>query len=56
MAHGADSLKSIFFALGAHLAIAIAKFGTAIFTGSGTMLTETIHSFADSGKPGKMNF
>jgi cation diffusion facilitator family transporter len=49
MAHGADSLKSIFFALGANLAIAIAKFGAAIFTGSGAMLAEAIHSFADTG-------
>lgn len=49
MAHGADSLKSIFFALAANLAIAIAKFGAAIFTGSGAMLAEAIHSFADTG-------
>ncbi len=49
MSHGADSVKSIFFALGANFAIAVAKFAAAIFTGSGAMMAEAIHSFADSG-------
>ncbi len=44
-----DSLKSIFFALGANLAIALAKTGGAVFTGSASMLAEAIHSFADCG-------
>jgi cation diffusion facilitator family transporter len=49
MSHGADSLKSIFFALGANLAIAVAKLGAALFTQSGAMMAEAIHSFADCG-------
>ncbi len=49
MSHGADSVKSIFFALGANFAIAIAKLAAAIFTGSGAMMAESIHSFADCG-------
>ena len=44
-----DSLKSILFAFFANLAIAIAKGVAAIYTGSGAMLAETIHSLADSG-------
>ena len=40
----ADSLKSIFYALGANLAIAIAKLAAAVITGSGSMLAESIHS------------
>ncbi|MEJ8568241.1 cation diffusion facilitator family transporter [Elongatibacter sediminis] len=44
-----DSLKSILFAFFANLSIAIAKGVAAIFTGSGAMLAETIHSLADSG-------
>jgi cation diffusion facilitator family transporter len=47
MAHGADSVKSIFFALGANLAIAIAKLVAAVLTGSGSMMAEFIHSLAD---------
>ena len=49
MSHGADSVKSIFFALGANLSIAVAKLAAAIFTGSGAMMAESIHSFADCG-------
>jgi divalent metal cation (Fe/Co/Zn/Cd) transporter len=44
-----DSLKSIFFALGANFAIAIAKTVGAVFTGSSSMLAEAIHSYADCG-------
>jgi len=47
MSAQADSLKSIFFALAANLAIAIAKTIGAVFTGSSSMLAEAIHSFAD---------
>ena len=47
MSAQADSLKSIFFALAANLAIAIAKTIGAVFTGSSSMLAESIHSFAD---------
>lgn len=49
MSGSADSLKSIFFALGANAAIAVAKTTGAVFTGSASMLAEAIHSFADCG-------
>ena len=45
----ADSVRTIFYALGANLAIAAAKTGAAITTGSSAMLAEAIHSYADSG-------
>jgi cation diffusion facilitator family transporter len=47
MSTGANSLRSIFFALGANFLIALAKTGGAIFTGSSSMLAEAIHSYAD---------
>lgn len=46
------STKSILFALLANLAIAITKTIAAILTGSGAMLAEAIHSFADCGNQG----
>jgi len=45
----ADSVRTILYALGANLAIAVAKTGAAITTGSSAMLAEAIHSYADSG-------
>jgi cation diffusion facilitator family transporter len=48
MAKQANSIKSIFFALGANFAIFLAKLGAAIYTGSGAMLAEAIHSLADT--------
>jgi cation diffusion facilitator family transporter len=52
MAGKADSVRTILYALGANLAIAVAKTGAAIATGSSAMLAEAIHSFADSGNQG----
>ncbi|GAB3261862.1 cation diffusion facilitator family transporter [Chitinimonas naiadis] len=52
MSAQADSLKSIFYALAANFAIAVAKFAAAIHTGSGAMLAEAVHSFADCGNQG----
>jgi cation diffusion facilitator family transporter len=49
MSTKADSLKSIYFALGANFAIALTKTAGAVFTGSASMLAEAIHSFADCG-------
>jgi len=43
------SLKSIFYALAANSAIAIAKGVAAFITGSGSMFAEAIHSCADAG-------
>jgi cation diffusion facilitator family transporter len=52
MSAGADSVKSILFALGANFLIALAKTGGAIFTGSSSMLAEAIHSYADCANQG----
>jgi divalent metal cation (Fe/Co/Zn/Cd) transporter len=49
MSGQANSLTSIFFALGANFAIFVAKLAAALYTGSGAMLAEAIHSLADSG-------
>jgi cation diffusion facilitator family transporter len=48
----ADSVRTIFYALFANLAIAVAKTAAAIATGSSAMLAESIHSYADSGNQG----
>ncbi|WP_320052608.1 cation diffusion facilitator family transporter [uncultured Acetobacteroides sp.] len=52
MSHQNTSVKSIYFALLANLGIAITKTAAAIVTGSGAMLAESIHSFADCGNQG----
>lgn len=52
MAHHDASVKSIFFALLANLGIAVTKTIAAIITGSGAMLAESIHSYADCGNQG----
>jgi cation diffusion facilitator family transporter len=52
MSGKADSIRTILYALGANLAIAVAKSGAAFFTGSSAMLAEAIHSFADAGNQG----
>ena len=49
---GANSTKSIFLALGANFAIAVAKGVAAFITSSGSMLAEAIHSLADCGNQG----
>jgi cation diffusion facilitator family transporter len=52
MSHQEASVKSIFFALLANLGIAVTKTVAAVVTGSGAMLAESIHSFADCGNQG----
>lgn len=47
-----DTTRSIFYALGANVAIAAAKFAGAAYTGSGALLAEGLHSLADSGNEG----
>lgn len=49
MAGHADSTRAVLVALGANLAIAVAKGVAAWFTKSGAMLAETVHSLADCG-------
>jgi cation diffusion facilitator family transporter len=49
MAGGANPVKAILYALGANLAIAIAKYFAAFITNSGSMLAEAVHSTADCG-------
>ncbi len=46
-AQATGSTRAIFYALGANGGIAVAKFAAAVFTGSGAMLAEAIHSLAD---------
>ncbi len=52
MSHSNASIKSILFALSANLGIAITKTVAAVITGSGAMLAESIHSYADCGNQG----
>ena len=49
MAYDEASARAILYALLANLGIAIAKTWAAWFTGSGSMLAEAIHSYADAG-------
>jgi cation diffusion facilitator family transporter len=49
MSAQSSSIKAIFYAFIANLGIALAKLAAAIYTHSGSMLAESIHSFADSG-------
>ncbi len=44
--HG-SSAKAILYAFLANFGIAVTKSGAAIYTNSGSMLAEAIHSFAD---------
>ena len=52
MSHQDASKKSITFALLANLGIAITKTAAAVVTGSGAMLAESIHSYADCSNQG----
>ena len=52
MSGKADSLKTIFYALGANFAIFVAKLVAAVITGSGAMTAEAVHSLADCGNQG----
>jgi cation diffusion facilitator family transporter len=52
MSHNDTSIKSILFALLANLGIAVTKTIAAAITGSGAMLAESIHSYADCGNQG----
>jgi cation diffusion facilitator family transporter len=47
-----DSVKTIFYALGANFAIFLAKAVAAFVTGSSAMLAEAVHSLADCGNQG----
>lgn len=49
MSGKADSLKTIFYALGANFAIFVSKAVAAFLTGSGAMTAEAVHSLADCG-------
>jgi cation diffusion facilitator family transporter len=49
MADHHGSLKSIFYAFSANMVIAVAKTFTAWYTGSGSMMAESVHSYADTG-------
>lgn len=48
MSHDHSS-KAILYAFAANLSIAVTKAGAALWTGSGSMLAEAVHSFADCG-------
>jgi cation diffusion facilitator family transporter len=52
MAGKGDSVRTIFYALGANFAIFIAKSVAAVITGSGAMLADAVHSLADCGNQG----
>lgn len=56
MSHQSASVKSILFALLANLGIAITKTVAAVITGSGAMLAESIHSYADCSNQGLLFF
>ena len=52
MAGKGNSVRTIFYALGANFSIFVAKAFAAAVTGSGAMLAEAVHSLADCGNQG----
>lgn len=50
--NASHSLRAVLLALGANFAIFVCKLGAALFTGSGSMLSEAVHSLADCGNQG----
>lgn len=48
----ANSLRAVLLALGANFAIFLSKLAAAFVTGSGSMLSEAVHSLADCGNQG----
>jgi cation diffusion facilitator family transporter len=52
MSGPANSLKTVVIALGANFGIAVTRMAAAVYTGSGAMLAEAIHSLADCGNQG----
>lgn len=49
MAEGGSPVKAVLYAFGANFGISIAKGVAFLYTGSSSMLAETIHSIADTG-------
>jgi len=47
--HRGNPIRAIFYAFAANLSIAIIKTVAAIFSGSSSMMAESIHSYADTG-------
>ncbi len=47
-----EGKRAIWYALGANLAIMVVKAAGALYTGSGALLAESLHSLADSGNQG----
>ncbi len=47
-----DSSRAIWYALGANVAVDAAKASGGLYTGSGALLAESLHSLADSGNQG----
>ena len=43
-----DSMRTVVVALGSGLAVALARVGVAVFTGSSAMAAEAAHSLADT--------
>ncbi len=48
MSHN-NSTKAVLYAFAANLGVAITKTGAALWTGSGSLVAEAVHSFADCG-------